>query len=188
MILRQVRFLDNETITGAVRRWVDTFVVGMDLCPFAERELIKDRIRFIATEAKTEEQLLMALETELQLLDSESTIETTLLIHPHVLQDFADYNQFLELADGLLVQMNLEGIFQVASFHPDYRFGGTAPDDAENYTNRSPWPMLHLIREDSLEKAIAGYADIDQVPARNIERMNATGVDRLRELLRACSE
>ena len=180
--------LDSEKIVRSVRRWVDSFVVGMNLCPFAKRELESDRVRFVTTEAANEEQLLMALETEIELLGKDESIETTLLIHPDVLQNFFDYNQFLDLAEGLLTQMKLEGVYQIASFHPNYQFGGTDSGDAENYTNRSPWPMLHLIREESLERAVASYPDIDQVPKRNVELMNETGVEKLRALLHKCSE
>ena len=130
----------------------------------------------------------MALESEIELLNSDAAIETTILIHPNVLQDFMDYNQFLDLADGLLAQMGSQGVYQIASFHPHYQFASTEPEDAENYTNRSPWPILHLIREESMEKAIASYPDIDQVPQRNVALMNETGVEKLRVLLRSCSE
>ena len=176
---------DSEVI-GSVQRWVETFVVDMNLCPFAERELIKNRVRFALTAAKTEGELLIALQAELGLLDSDTSIETTLLIHAKVLHDFYNYNQFLNYADKLLQKMGLEGVYQIASFHPDYQFVGTAADDAENYTNRSPYPMLHIIREDSLERAIADSPDLDQVPARNIELMKQLGKDRLQALLQAC--
>ena len=160
--------------------------MDLNLCPFAKRELVKNRVRFAVTQATTEEQLLTALQTELELLSRESSIETTLLIHPNVLHDFYDYNQFLSYAEGLLVQMKLEGVYQVASFHPDYRFAGTKPADAENYTNRSPYPLLHLIREESLERAIAAYPDVDTIPLRNTELMNTLGEDKLQKLLQAC--
>jgi len=177
-----------NVVVEAVRRWVESVVVNLNLCPFAQRELSSDRVRFIATEASDEEQLLIALEAELELLNRDPSIETTLLIHPEVLQDFYDYNEFLGLADGLLQQMNLEGVYQVASFHPNYQFGGTDPADAENYTNRSPYPLLHLIREESLERAIADYPDIDQVPVRNVELMNEIGADKLKALLKSCHD
>ena len=178
--------MESEKIVGSVRLWIESIVVAMNLCPFAGRELENDRVRFVVTEATTEEQLLMALEAELKLLNHDASVETTLLIHPDVLQGFPDYNQFLELADGLLVQMNLEGIYQIASFHPNYQFGGTDQGAAENYTNRSPWPMLHLLREESLESAIAEYPDVDEIPRRNIARMNEVGREQLQALLRAC--
>jgi len=158
----------------------------MNLCPFAKRELVKNSVRFAVTGATNELQLLTALEDELELLNRDASIETILLAHPDVLQDFDDYNQFLSDADQLLVSMELEGIYQIASFHPDYQFAGTQPDDAENYTNRSPYPLLHLLREDSLESAIKEYPDIDQVPARNIAMMNRMGKDKLSALLQAC--
>jgi hypothetical protein len=137
-------------------------------------------------DAATEEALLSALQNELELLENDSAIETTLLIHPQVLLDFSNYNQFLDYADQLLVAMKLDGIYQIASFHPDYQFQGAGPDDAENYSNRSPFPMLHLLREDSLEKVIADYANVEDIPARNIALMNDMGRERLSSLLQAC--
>jgi len=179
-------FVDDEKVVLAVRQWVDTFVVGMNLCPFAKRELVNNRVRFITTAATTQEQLLTVLHDELELLNTDSSIETTLLIHPDVLQDFYDFNDFLNYADSLLVDMELEGTYQVASFHPDYQFGGTEPDDVENYTNRSPYPVLHLIREASLERVIASYPNIDDIPERNIELMKSMGQDKLQALLKTC--
>lgn len=178
--------LADEKVVSSVRQWVESVVVDLNLCPFAKRELVKNRVRFAVTEVTTEEQLLIALQAELELLNNEPSVETTLLIHPNVLHDFYDYNQFLNYVDGLLVQMMLEGVYQVASFHPDYQFAGTGPADAENYTNRSPYPMLHLIREESLERAIAAYPDVDKIPARNTELMNTLGKDKLQQLLQAC--
>lgn len=168
----------------ATRQWLETVVVGMDLCPFARRELDSERVRFSVSEAVDEVQLLQALESELQLLFGDDSIGTTLLIHPFVLSDFDAYNQFLDLADGLLVQMNLEGIFQIASFHPEYQFADTHPDDAENYTNRAPYPTLHLLREASVAQAIARHPDIEQIPVRNIEKMSALSAAQLKALFR----
>lgn len=176
----------DEAVILAVRKWVETFVVGMNLCPFAKRELVKDRVRFLTTAASTQEELLTVLQAELEVLNAEPAVETTLLIHPDVLQDFYAYNDFLNFADGLLVDMGLEGIYQIASFHPDYQFGGTHPDDAENYTNRAPYPVLHLLREESLERVIADYPDVDDIPERNIELMNKLGTDKLQALLKSC--
>jgi len=176
----------HDKFIGPVRHWVETVVVGLNLCPFAKRELVNDRVRFSVSEAETEEQLLVDLQAELELLNNEETVETTLLIHPRVLQDFFDYNQFLNYVDRLLTQMELEGVYQVASFHPDYQFSGTRPVDVENYTNRSPYPMLHLIREDSLERAIASYPDPDRIPERNIELLERLGRDKMQALLQAC--
>ncbi|MDH3977182.1 MAG: DUF1415 domain-containing protein [Gammaproteobacteria bacterium] len=178
--------MNQEKIIKSVRQWLESLVIEMNLCPFAKRELVKNSVRFAVTGATNELQLLTALEDELELLNRDASIETILLAHPDVLQDFDDYNQFLSDADQLLVSMELEGIYQIASFHPDYQFAGTQPDDAENYTNRSPYPLLHLLREDSLESAIKEYPDIDQVPARNIAMMNRMGKDKLSALLQAC--
>ena len=180
--------MEHEKILCAVRRWVKNFIVELNLCPFAGRELLRNRIRFVVTEATTEEQLLSALETELALLNNDAAVETTLLIHPNVLRDIVDYNQFLDSADQLLVQMGLEGVLQVASFHPDYQFAGTAADDAENYTNRSPYPLLHILREASVEQSIAAYPEAEQIPVRNIALMNSLGREKLQALLQDCSE
>lgn len=175
--------MGDERVVDSVRQWVESFVVELNLCPFAKRELVNNRIRFVVKNVETEELLLTELQTELELLNNDLSIETTLLIHPQILQNFYNYNQFLSFTDSLLVEMNLEGVYQIASFHPDYQFGGTDPDDVENYTNRSPYPMLHLLREDSLEKAIANYPDVDQIPTRNIELMNSLGSDKVKMIL-----
>lgn len=178
--------MNSKAVVGVVRRWVEDLVVGLNLCPFAGRELVKNRVRFVVTEAATEEQLLEALESELALLDDNADIETTLLIHPDALQDFFDYNQFLDNAERLLLQKGLEGVYQIASFHPNYQFAGTAADDAENFTNRSPYPLLHILREASLERSIAAYPEVDQIPARNIAKMNSLGGKKLQSLLKDC--
>jgi hypothetical protein len=180
--------LEDDRIAAVSRQWVESVVIDLNLCPFAKRELVKNRVHFSVSGATTEERLLTALEVELELIANNPLIETTLLIHPVVLQTFADYNQFLGVADNLLLQMKLEGIYQIASFHPDYQFAGTGPNDAENYTNRSPYPMLHLLREESLERAIVDFPDTGNIPVRNIELMNSLGGDKLRALLRACLE
>ncbi|MGQ4002933.1 DUF1415 domain-containing protein [Francisellaceae bacterium CB300] len=178
--------MSNENIIQATQKWVETIVIGMNLCPFAKREVVKNRVRYTVAESTAQEQLLMDLKIELELLNNDSSIETTLLIHPSILQDFYDYNDFLELADSLLIDMELEGIYQIASFHPNYQFGGTNFDDAENYTNRSPYQMLHLIREASLEKAVANYPDPEDIPERNINLMNELGADKMKVLLEEC--
>lgn len=177
---------DADAIILAVRRWVETVVVGLNLCPFAGRELREERVRFVVTPATNEAQLLASLKTELERLDTHPAVETTLLIHPRVLQNFADYNQFLETSDELLGAMDLGGIYQIASFHPHYQFADAALDNVENYTNRSPYPMRHLLREQSLERSIAGYPDTKQIPLRNIAMMRRLGIARLRQLSRDC--
>ena len=175
-------FLEDDKIIKSVRHWVETVVVGLNLCPFAKRELVNDRVRFVVSDAETEVDLLAALQTELNILEQDDAIETTLLIHPNVLQDFYDYNEFLDAADGLLVEMDRDGIIQVASFHPDYQFAETEAEDVENYTNRSPYPLLHLIREESLEQAIAAYPNADAIPERNINLLRELGKDKMRAM------
>ncbi len=175
--------MKDKAIIESVQRWVEQFIVELNLCPFAKREIVKNRVRYVVAEAATEEQLLVALEAELEFLSESTSTETTLLIHAHVLRDFYDYNQFLDIADGLLQEMNLDGDFQIASFHPHYQFGGTEANAAENYTNRSPYPILHLLREDSLEQAIDDHADVNQIPIDNVALMNNLGKDKLREML-----
>lgn len=177
---------DPDAIIASVRHWVETVVVDLNLCPFAVRALRQERIRFIVTSSTTEAELLASLQAELEWLDTHPAVETTLLIHPQVLQNFGDYNQFLETADDLLGAMGVDGIYQLASFHPHYQFAETAPADVENYTNRSPYPMLHLLREQSLARSIASYPDTEQIPLRNIALMKRLGVARLKQLLRAC--
>ncbi len=178
--------MDNDTLINTVRQWVEQLVIGYNLCPFAKRELVRDRVRFVASRAQDEEQLLVDLENELTLLGTDEGIETTLLITPQVLQDFFDFNQFLGRADQRVAQLKLKGVFQIASFHPDYQFGGTEPDDAENYTNKSPYPVLHLLREASLDRAIENYPDAESIPERNIEQLDLMGSDQLRRLLEDC--
>lgn len=130
----------------------------------------------------------MDLHQEWDLLDRQPEIETTLLIHPEVLEDFADYNQFLNSAEGLLTDLGWEGVFQLASFHPHYQFAGSQPEDPENYTNRSPVQLLHILRESSLEDAIDRYPDVDAIPARNIEFVNRLGLEALRQALKKCTD
>ena len=180
-----ITMIENEVIK-ATRKWVEDVVIGYNLCPFAKREFLHDRVRFVVSEATDEDSLLQSLHAELQRLNDEPEIETTVLIHPGVLQDFAAYNEFLDAADGLLAYLELDGIYQIASFHPDYQFEGTEPDAAENYTNRSPYPMLHLSREASLEAAIDSHPDVDGIPGRNIKLMEELGVEQLRDVLANC--
>lgn len=170
----------------SVENWVETVVIGLNFCPFAKREIVNNRVRYTVLESDNVESLIYCLKSELTLLLSDNTIETTLLIHPNVLQDFDEYNQFLDVANETLIQQDLEGVIQIASFHPDYQFAGTAPDDAENYTNKSPYPILHLIREESLALAISNYPNVDLIPENNIKKTQALGSDNLNALLQKC--
>lgn len=178
--------VNKQQVEASVRQWVDTFVVGLNLCPFAKAELVRKRVHFAVSEATGEQALLEDMARECERLDLDEDIETTLLIIPGMLHHFPDYNQFLDLADGLLEQMGLDGVYQLATFHPGYQFAGTGPEDAENYTNRSPYPVLHLLREVSLDRVLGDDPDADRIPQRNIDLMNRMGTEKLRALLDAC--
>lgn len=180
--------MQHQAVINTTRNWVQTLVIDLNLCPFARKELVNDRIRFAVTEVVTPDELLGVLEQELSLLTDDPGIETTLLIHPGVLEDFYDYNDFLAEADTLLEALELDGVYQIASFHPDYQFAGTAPDDVENSTNRAPYPMLHLLREASLEQAIERYPDTEDIPRHNIERVTRLGPEKMAALLKACKQ
>ena len=166
------------------RRWLERAVIGLNLCPFAKAVYVKEQVRFVLSDAAETEALLHDLHDELLWLhaaDPQLT-DTTLLVHPHVLGDFSDYNDFLDLADALVAELGLEGEIQVASFHPDYRFAGTAPDDIGNFTNRAPDPTLHLLREASVERAVAAFPDPDVIVERNIATLEALGHEGWRKL------
>ena len=177
--------MDNTAIARTIRAWVRDFVIAEGLCPFARRPCEADSIRYSVSDAGDEATLIEDLSAELTLLAETSEVETTLLIHPRVLEDFDAYNQFLDLADRLIQTSGLEGVIQVASFHPDYQFAGTRPGDAENYSNRSPFPMLHLIREASIEAAVDGHPDVDGIPERNVAHLNTIGAAALERRRRA---
>ena len=173
-----------ETAVQATQRWLERAVIGLNLCPFAKAVHLKQQIRW-ATSAATDTATLRAdLVRELEWLrdiPAEQT-DTTVLIHPQVLGDFADYNDFLDVADAALAELHLDGEIQIASFHPDYQFAGTAPDDIDNFSNRAPFPTLHLLRESSIDKAVAAFPDAADIYERNIEtlrRLGAAGWARL---------
>lgn len=174
----------SEEVVAATRTWLEKAVIGLNLCPFAKAVHVHDRIRYCVSAATSEAQLLAELMTQLRALDDAdpAQIETTLLIHPQVLADFADYNEFLARADDAVRELGLEGVMQVASFHPRYQFEGTDPDDIENYTNRSPYPMLHLLRESSVERAVSTYPDTEDIYRRNIATLRALGHEGWRRL------
>jgi len=170
---------------AVTRRWLERAVIGLNLCPFAKAVVAKEQVRFVLSDATTPEALLAELGEELlRLRDTPAEqIDTTLLIHPQVLGDFLDYNDFLDDADALVEALALDGVLQVASFHPDYQFAGSAPDDVENFTNRAPYPILHLLREDSVARAVAAFPDPDAIVERNIETLRGIGADAWKKLL-----
>jgi hypothetical protein len=169
----------TDEAIAATRAWLERAVIGLGLCPFAKAVHVRNQVRYVVSEAHNKDVLLDELEHELRTLAraSPEEIDTTLLIHPHVLQDFLDYNDFLEVADGIIEELELEGVLQVASFHPQYQFEGTAPDDITNYTNRSPYPILHLLREASVDAAVAAFPEAEQIFAKNIETMKGLGIE-----------
>jgi hypothetical protein len=162
---------NNHSAESQVRQWLEQVVIGLNLCPFAAKPYQAQQIRFVVSTSQTTERLLTDLATELTRLAQKepAEIETTLLIIPDMLNHFDDYNQFLNHVDALIEQLNFHGTFQVASFHPNYQFGGTQPDDAENLTNRAPYPILHLIREASLERVLKHYPNPETIPDNNIK-------------------
>jgi uncharacterized protein len=169
--------LTAESALQATRAWVEHAVIGLNLCPFAKAVQAKGLVRYACSAARDTVELRAALRDELQRLAEApiEQIETTLLVHPWVLQDFLDYNDFLDEADALLAGMGLEGTLQVASFHPQYRFAGTRAEDIENATNRSPHPTLHLLREASIERALASFPEAEAIYETNMRRLRALG-------------
>lgn len=170
--------LDSAAVIAATRDWVDKAVIGLNLCPFAKAVQVKGQVRYAVSGAADDDALLRDLTAELESLrDADpSEIDTTLLIHPHVLGDFLDYNTFLDVADAAVEALGLEGILQVASFHPHYQFAGTAPDDIENFTNRSPYPTLHLLREASVGRAVAAFPEAADIFETNMQTLDKLGI------------
>jgi hypothetical protein len=170
------------------RAWVDRAVIGLNLCPFAKAPQVKGQVRYVVSLATDPAALLADLITELERLAESPAdrIETTLLIHPQVLADFADYNDFIEVAEDTVAELDLEGVLQVASFHPQYQFEGTEPHDVSNATNRSPWPTLHLIREDSIDKAVAAFPEAEMIYEVNMATMERLGAEGWAALQQQC--
>ena len=167
------------------KNWINDFVVHLNLCPFAQFPFENDRIRYVIYEGRNLEDFMEILRQELLLVQKTPAkeIETTLLIHPFILLDFLDYNDFLDVANHLIFALQLEGLIQIASFHPAYQFEGTHKENVTNYTNRSPYPMLHLLREESIEKAIEQYGPTHQIPTNNMETLQEMGLQQTKKLL-----
>jgi len=175
---------DHAAIIANTVVWLEKAVIGLNLCPFAKAVHVKKQIRYVVSDASTPEQLLQELMDELQILSDADPeqIDTTLLIHPYVLEDFLDYNEFLDVADAAVEDMDLAGELQVASFHPQYQFADTDQNDIGNYTNRSPYPTLHLLREDSIERAVEAFPEASDIFEKNIytlEQLGHEGWDKL---------
>jgi hypothetical protein len=170
--------IDDAEVIAATQRWLERAVIGLNLCPFAKATVAKRSVRIAVSHATSQEALAEDLQRELQVLAAApiDELETTLIVHPGVLRDFFEYNDFLDVADALLADLDLEGVVQVASFHPDYCFADAPADDPANYTNRSPYPTLHLLREASIDRAVAAVPDTDRIYERNIETLRNLGV------------
>ena len=168
---------DDQTVIDATRIWLEKAVIGLNLCPFAKAVYVKNQIRYVVSHARHTDQFLEELDSELERLantDPEE-IDTTLLIHPTLFPEFSVFNDLLDLAETAPEALGLEGVLQVASFHPDFQFADTQPDDMSNYTNRSPYPTLHLIRESSIARAAESFPDPSVIFERNIEVVNELG-------------
>lgn len=168
----------HAEVVQRTREWLEKAVIGLNLCPFAKAVHQRGQIHYIVSDAQTPTELLGALRAALLELHAAdpAVVDTSLLIHPQVLTDFLDFNDFQDLVDSLIDELRLDGVLQVASFHPQFQFAGTAPDDAENYTNRAPYPTLHLLREASIERAVAAFPDAADIYKRNIETLESLGV------------
>jgi hypothetical protein len=182
--------MDQQIVIDATRRWIRSMVIGLNLCPFAQRVFMAGTIGYVVTDADNEQALLTDLARELEALAAASIalVETTLLIHPRALKHFCDFNDFLNRGDRLIGELGLRGTIQLASFHPDYQFAGTTADAVENYTNRSPYPMLHLLREASFAQAADDPEALLDIPRRNAESLRALGRDKILEKLKALQD
>jgi hypothetical protein len=163
--------------------WIRSFIIEYNICPFAKGAVNKGALRISVSETKKKAQALEELMAEIHLLDETPAIETTLLVFADSFKDFFAYLDFVDLAERLMVELGYEGMYQLATFHPDYYFADAEPEDASNYSNRSPYPMLHLLREDSLEKAIKSYRDTDEIPKRNIALLQQMGLDTIKKII-----
>jgi len=175
---RKPRPMNHEEVVAATREWIEKAVIGLNLCPFAKSVYVKNQVRIVVSDARHIDAFLEDLDRELDYLaevDPEET-DTTLLIHPTLFPDFLDFNDVHQIADEAVVEHELDGVIQIASFHPEFQFEGTEPDDITNYTNRAPFPTLHLIREGSLDKAVEAFPEAETIYERNIETMKKLGI------------
>jgi hypothetical protein len=167
----------SPEVERRTRAWVEQAVVGLNLCPFAKAPMAKGQIRYVVSETTDPRVLLDELGAQMTALVAAdpSEVETTLLIHPNVLLDFLDFNDFLEAADAALEELGLGGVLQIASFHPDYQFDGTEPDDIGNASNRAPYPTLHLLREASVDRAVEAFPEAEAIFENNLRTLEALG-------------
>jgi uncharacterized protein len=176
--------LSDDLILQQTRHWLEKAVIGLNLCPFAKAVYVKNQVRLVVSKARHMDDFLEELDRELDLLVATpaSEIDTTLLIHPTLFEDFLDFNDFLEIADGVVEEHELDGVIQLASFHPKFQFEGTEPEDISNYTNRAPFAMLHLLREESVDRAVEAFPQADAIFEANIETLEKLGHEGWRKL------
>lgn len=169
--------MNHDQVIADTRDWVVKAVIGLNLCPFAKAVHVNERIRYVVSDATEPEALLKDLARELLALNraDPEDVDTTLLIHPGVLTDFLDFNDFLDAADALVEELKLDGVLQIADFHPDYQFDGSDPEDIANYSNRSPYPTLHLLREESIERAVESMPDTASIYENNLDTLARLG-------------
>ena len=169
--------MTEEQVLAKTRHWLETAVIGLNLCPFAKAVYVKNQVRLVVSKARHADDLLEELDRELDLLVATpaSEIDTTLLIHPTLFEDFLDFNDFLEVAEGVVDEHELEGVVQLASFHPQFQFDDAEPDDISNYTNRAPFSILHLLREESVERAVEAFPQADKIFEANIAALEKLG-------------
>ena len=170
--------MTDDEVLAQTRHWLEVAVIGLNLCPFAKAVYVKNQVRLVVSKARHADDLLEELDRELDLLVATpaSETDTTLLIVPTLFEDFLDFNDFLEVAEGVVDEHELEGVIQLASFHPQFQFDGTEPGDISNYTNRAPFAILHLLREDSVERAVAAFPQADAIFEQNIATLTALGI------------
>lgn len=161
----------NQLIISRVKRWIETAVIGLELCPFAKTVYLENKVRYVVSETQTMDSLMQELYQQCQYLIDMPEIETGLLIIPGQLDDFAEFNLILDQVDALIEAYEWTGVFQIASFHPNYQFENTNIDDRENWTNRSPYPILQILRESSVERVVSNYPNPEQIPGKNIRKL-----------------
>ena len=169
--------MNDEQVLIQTKHWLEKAVIGLNLCPFAKAVYVKNQVRLVVSKARHADDLLEELDRELDLLVATpaAQIDTTLLIHPTLFEDFLDFNDFLEVAEGVVDEHALDGVIQLASFHPQFQFDGTEPDDIGNYTNRAPFAMLHLLREESVERAVEAFPEAESIFEQNIATLEKLG-------------
>jgi hypothetical protein len=178
--------LPSPDIIRQTQKWIDDVVIGCSFCPFAAREVKRGTVHYRVERSTDRKTCLQAFVDECHRLTADPAIETTLIIFPVAFHRFSTYLQAMDMAQKALKKAGYVGIYQVASFHPDYQFGGAPLHDPGNYTNRSPYPMLQLLREDSVEKAVAAHPDPEGIPERNVAHARQKGLAHMQALLKAC--